>query len=106
MNQNKKSYILRIRSDTAYPAYRSLVGVIEILGYIGVVIWLLVTLVASKQGIIGALAVGVLVSVVAVVMIRFFKEASLMFADIADTLAESGFVATSRSTVGPKKDVE
>lgn len=122
MNRNKKQYVERIRSNTAYPTYRAIVRVIEILGYIGVAIAILGTLAAafgttysseltggrqdSTIPTLVVLAGGGTGAILSFFMIRFLKEAAMMLADIADSLTEGVPAANSRSSGSIEPEVE
>ncbi len=93
MNTPKAQYIQRIRSQSSYPTFRTFVGVIALLFYIIGAICILVGISAgiSQQGIgsgMFALFAGVLIGIIYIVIGKVIKEASLMLADIADSITD------------------
>jgi len=101
MKTSKQRYMDEMRSNTAYPTYRGIVGIIAILGYMfaGLIVLLGVIVLVSPPNImmwgpfgggrvsyfVGALIVAVIIFVV----VRFWKEASFILVDIADSITDS-----------------
>ena len=92
MNPEKKSHIERIRSESAYPTFRMMAElgcwifwIIGVLGFLG---FSLKSLFSGQLGMIGFIAgliwVGVFYAAGLV-----FKEASLMLADLADSITDA-----------------
>ena len=95
MTSLKKKYLDRIRSDSAYPAFRVVVNIIALLMYVLgaiMVIMPLVTLFYSQVSLPGgnaatavfAMAIGVVV----IILGKVLREASLMLADVADSITD------------------
>lgn len=117
MNENKKRYIKKIRENTAYPAYRALINLAAVLGYTFTALFILgisgagtarmfkvraelvfhnpgstvgdqLAAMLSSDGFMVILA-GIVGAIVMYLGIRFCKEASLILADIADSITET-----------------
>ncbi|MNV65488.1 hypothetical protein D3C71_1581840 [compost metagenome] len=73
-----------MRSESLYPFWRKLVGLVTILGYILAVIMLIAAFIAMSKASMTAGLVGVGVAIIVAVMTRVGKEASLMLADLSD----------------------
>jgi hypothetical protein len=102
-SMSKQQYLDSIRSHSAYPTYRGFIGVIALLGFIlaglialGALGAGLFSMKQSPAGGIGIIIGGLLYAAFIYVMARFFKEASLILADIGDSTVE----ANSRSKTG------
>jgi hypothetical protein len=100
MENTKQQYLESIRSNSAYPIYRNFIGILAMLGYLIAGIDALVALVmgfvsmrGSFFGGVGILILGGLGAVLTYFLVKFFKEAALILADIADSTIE----ANSRS---------
>lgn len=96
MNSTKQQYIETLRSDTAYPAYRGMIGIIEFLGYILAGLSALGALVSglgamrnSFFGGLGVLIVGLVSAVLIFFFVRFWKEASMILVDMGDSITEA-----------------
>jgi len=96
MNPQKQHYLTQIRSNTAYPVYRGIIGVIAILGYVlsaisalGALISGIGTMGQSFLGGVGVLVAGLVVSGLIFLLARFWKEAALILADIGDSITET-----------------
>lgn len=95
INEAKKAFLKRIRSETSYPTFRSFVGVIAVLFYIAGVLNFLGGVffgmdALQKQGPagIGAILIGLLVGVICLVVGMIIKEAAPMLADVADSVTD------------------
>lgn len=93
MTPLKKKYLDRIRSDSAYPAFRSVVNIIALLLYaIGVL--LLLAGVLAGFGVlgggtnVGALIAGIVLGLFYVILGKIIREVSLMLADVADSITD------------------
>jgi hypothetical protein len=96
MNTPKAQYIQRIRTQSTYPTFRTFVGVIALLFYIIGAICILGGIIGmfagmSQQGLgpgVIALFLGILIGLIYIVIGKLIKEASLMLADIADSITD------------------
>lgn len=96
--RTKAEYVKRIRSNSVYPTFRSLVGTIVLLFYVLGTICIIAGLAAAvtqmgKAGsniieAAGAAVIGLITGLIYIVIGKVLKEASLMLADIADTLLD------------------
>ncbi|GAB4109808.1 MAG: hypothetical protein Kow001_10270 [Acidobacteriota bacterium] len=98
MDPETQRYINKIRANTAYPVYRGIIGTITILGYILAVFFALSVLILGAisgdfWGLPGSLVLGAILFALIFLATRFWKEAALMLADIADSITN----ANSRS---------
>jgi hypothetical protein len=91
----KQAYIASIRSDSAYPTFRSFVNILAILGYLGAALTALAGLgigavVLANGELIGIAVIvgGLFYAAIAFFLTRFWKEAASMVADIADTVTD------------------
>jgi hypothetical protein len=90
MNASKQQYITTIRANTSYPTYRGIIGIITKIGYI-------ISGILALAGILYFIrfpgATVALFSIVASPLIflgaRFWKEAALILADIADSITDA-----------------
>ncbi len=105
MNGEKQQYIAYIRANSSYPTYRGIIGLIAILGYILAALVGLSSLVTGlsammyEGGFLMALFTimsGAVATALGILMVRFYKEAALILADIGDAVTDQ----TSRSA-GP-----
>ena len=93
MNPLKQKYLDRIRSDSAYPAFRSVVNIIALLLY-AVGILLLLAGVLTGFGVVGggtnvaALIGGIVLGLFYVILGKIIREVSLMLADVADSITD------------------
>jgi hypothetical protein len=95
MNSPKQQYLRRIRSQSAYPTFRSLVRIIAVLFYILGALMVLGALVAglaamAREGFAGVLVLfgGIILGLVYIVIGRVTQEAAFMLADIADSMTD------------------
>jgi len=102
MENSKQQYLESIRSNSAYPVYRNFIGILALLGYLVAGIDALVALImgfvsmrSSFFGGVGIIILGGLGAVLTYFLVKFFKEAALILADITDSTLE----ANSRSAV-------
>ena len=93
---SKQQYLQRIRNETSYPTYRSIIGIIAILGYIMAVLMGLGALGGGIAGMsqsffagLGTLVVGLVAAVIMFFLARFWKEAALILVDIGDSVADA-----------------
>ncbi len=96
MNTKKQNYLSSIRSDSAYPTFRSVIGIIAILMYVLGGIVVLFGLIGgigmmTQQFLPGVMTlfISILIGVIYVVIGKIVKEAALMLADIADSITEA-----------------
>jgi len=96
MNTHKKQYIKDLRSNSAYPTYRSIIGIIAFLGYsLAVIIALATSIVGAimmTQSVLQGLSImgiGLLNSAIIFILAKFSKEKSLIIADIGDSITEA-----------------
>ncbi len=96
MNPAKKKYLDRIRSDSAYPAFRKAVNVITLLLYtIGAmcllgaaIVWVSIMTKQLEGSHASAIVVGLLLGVFYLVLGKVFREVSLMLVDVADSITD------------------
>jgi hypothetical protein len=93
MNPQKRKYLARIRSDSAYPAFRGMVNVVTLLIYalggIAFAAAIACALGADSNSSLKPIAlVAVLVGVVCMLLGKVFREVSLMLADVADSITD------------------
>jgi hypothetical protein len=93
MTPLKKQYLDRIRSDSAYPAFRSVVNIIALLLYaVGILLLLAGVLVGFGVGgagkNFGALIAGIVLGLFYVILGKIVREVSLMLADVADSITD------------------
>jgi len=96
MDSVKQQYITGIRSNTAYPTYRGIIGLITIVGYVFVGFYGLATLIGaittmgnSFMAGLGVLIMGAIMTCLAFLFVRFFKEGALIIADIGDSVTDT-----------------
>jgi len=95
MDARKKQYVAQIRSNTAYPTYRTIVGVIAVLGYLTAVIVGIVQYFVMQKARLGSdehvkgLLFCFVVPVLIVIATAFLKEAALILADISDSITDA-----------------
>jgi len=96
MNTSKQQYIDSIRSNTAYPTYRGIIGIIAIFGYLlaglnalGSLITGFGTMGNSFLAGVGILIAGGVISGLIFLGARFWKEAALILADIGDSITDA-----------------
>ena len=92
----KQQYLASIRDDSAYPAYRGVVGAITLLFYlvaavcaVGALIGGFASMTRSFIGGLGILIVGLIFAATCFFLARFFKEASLILADMGDSIVDA-----------------
>ena len=102
MNEAKEKYLNGIRSNTAYPTYRSIIGIITVLGYCLAIITVLGTLISGfgtmRYSFIGGsltLIGGLLGAALIFFLAKFWKEASLILADIGDSVTDANSINSS-----------
>lgn len=96
MTPNKEQYLESIRTNTAYPTYRGIIGIIALLGYILAGLYGLLALVfgfiamreSFFQGLLFIIA-GFVLAALIFLGARFSKEAALILADIGDSVTEA-----------------
>jgi hypothetical protein len=98
VNAQKKQYLDRIRSDSAYPAFRGVVNIITLLFYafgalviVGAIVQAIIVLGQGK----GMGPVGIPITIFAIAFGLFYivlgkviREVSLMLADVADSITD------------------
>ena len=83
------NHLQQIRSETQYPTYRGVIGVLTVLGYIGGAIFGIGSAIQLVNGQTVVGIVGIIVSVIIIfVVIPFYKEVSLMLVDAVDSTLE------------------
>ena len=105
MNSTKQARVDAIRSNTAYPVYRGVIGIISIIMMIlaglealGALITGLSVMRVSFFGGFFALLIGLALAALSFFMARFWNEASLILADIGDAVMET---SASAAPVAP-----
>jgi hypothetical protein len=105
MSQQKQQYLQSIRANSAYPVYRGFIGTIALLGYALAGLIGLTALVGGFGLMSRSFALGLLALVAGGVMAylyyllaRFFREAALMLADLADSTVDSNSRPASLAT--------
>jgi hypothetical protein len=91
MNTPKQKYIERIRSQSAYPTFRSLIGIIAILFYVlGALAILGGQGGMANQGSSGIVVLfgGIVSGIICIVVGRVTQEPASMLADIADSITD------------------
>jgi hypothetical protein len=96
MASDKSQYLNRIRSDSNYPTYRNIIGLIAFLGYlfaalngIGVII---AGVIRMQDYFLHGLVIllgGLIVSAFIFFGARFWREAALILADIGDSVIDA-----------------
>lgn len=95
--ENKVQYLESIRSHTSYPTYRKVIGIITLLAYALAALQGLFAIIGgiatmANAGFLAGLGVllfGALGAAIAFFMAKFFKEGSLILADIGDSVVDS-----------------
>lgn len=98
MEAAKQQYLATVRTNTAYPTYRAMIGLIAALGYALAVVAALGGVIsgcaAAERAGIGGVAVtilgGLLMAAVFIVLARLWREASLVLVDMGDAILEQG----------------
>jgi hypothetical protein len=95
MNPTKQAYLQRIRSQSSYPTFRSLIGIFALLLYILGAVCILGGIIGglgamAKQGASGlvVIVVGFIAGAIYIIMGKVVREASSMLADIADSVTD------------------
>jgi len=83
------NHLEQIRSESQYPVYRGVIGVLTVLGYLGGVIMAGLGVMAMGNGATGA-GIGSLIgaAITIFVIVPFYKEVSLMLVDAVDSTLE------------------
>jgi hypothetical protein len=96
MTASKQQYLTAIRSNTAYPTYRGIIGIIAILGYILAALSALGSLISGLGAMgdsfvagLGILIGGLVTAALIFLGARFWKEAAMILADIGDSITEN-----------------
>lgn len=97
MTPQKQQYLDDIRANTAYPTYRSMIGIIAMLGYLfagmnalGSLIGGLSAMANSFWSGVGIIIAGAIVSGLVFFVARFWKEAALILVDLGDSITDAG----------------
>jgi hypothetical protein len=92
----KKQYLDSIRAHSAYPTYRGFIGVFALIGYIvagivalGAVIGGVVSMNKTPGVGLAVIVGGLIYAAILYLMARFFKEAALILADLADSTVDA-----------------
>jgi hypothetical protein len=98
MNSLKQKYLDRIRSDSAYPAFRGVVNIITLLFYVFGALLITAAIlqaivVLSKGGGMGPVGIPITIFAIAfglfgIVLGKVVREISLMLADVADSITD------------------
>ncbi len=95
MNPAKKAYLERIRSESSYPTFRSLVKVIAVIlytfGVIVLVASLIIGLMAMANSVehgAGIIFGGLILGISQIITGKVFQETSYMLTDIADSITD------------------
>ena len=102
MKADKQQYLNQIRTNTSYPTYRGIIGIIAILGYLLAALSGLAALISGigmmvGKSFIAGLAIiigGLIISALIFLGARFWKEAALIIADIGDSTIETNSKAS------------
>lgn len=96
MTSDKYQYLSRIRSNSNYPTYRNIIGLITFLGYLFSALNGIGALVAGVmrmgEHFLSGLVIlvgGLIVSAFIFFGARFWKEAALILADIGDSVIDA-----------------
>lgn len=96
MNPQKQKYLDTIRTDTAYPTYRGIIGIITLLGYLLAGLYALGSLIGGFSAMgnsffmgLGILIGGGIISALIFLGARFWREAALILADIGDSITDT-----------------
>jgi hypothetical protein len=94
-NSAKERYIARIRSESAYPTFRSIVSLFAVILYVVGTLFIigglfggLVALAQDAGRGIGLMIVGAVVGIIYIILGKVSKEAAFMLADVADSLTD------------------
>ena len=96
MKAGKQQYLNQIRTNTSYPTYRGIIGIIAILGYLlaalnGLAVLISGFMIMGDSFIagVGVIVGGLLIAGLIFLGARFWKEAALIIADIGDSTIET-----------------
>ncbi len=105
MYRQKQQYLEVIRANSAYPVYRGFIGTIAMVGYALATLVGLGALIGglglmSRSFALGllTLAGGALMAYLYYLLARFFREAALILADLADSTVDSNSRPASLAT--------
>jgi len=97
MNSQKQQYLNMVRANSAYPAYRGVIGTVALLGYLLAAAFAGAALIAgfttmSQSFMLGVVVLmgGAITAALVFLLARFYKEAALILADIGDVVTEAG----------------
>ena len=104
MKADKQQYLNQIRTNTSYPTYRGIIGIIAILGYLLAALSGLAALISGIGMMVGKSFIagfgiivgGLLIAGLIFLGARFWKEAALIIADIGDSTIETNSKASSQ----------
>ena len=101
MKADKQQYLNQIRTNTSYPTYRGIIGIIAILGYLLAALNGLAALISGFTMMgrsfiagVGIIVGGLLIAGLIFLGARFWKEAALIIADIGDSTIETNSKAS------------
>lgn len=104
MNPEKQQYLERIRSNTAYPTYHGIIGIIAMLGYalaglrgLAALITGFGTMGQSFLGGVGILIFGLIMAALIFLGAKLWKEGALILVDFGDSIAEGNSSASMRN---------
>ena len=97
MKADKQQYLNQIRTNTSYPTYRGIIGIIAILGYLLAALNGLAALISgigmmmgnSFIAGVGIIVGGLLIAGLIFLGARFWKETALILTDIGDSITET-----------------
>lgn len=96
MNSTKQQYLESIRAHSAYPVYRGVISTITLIFYLiagvcalGAAIGGLGSMSRSFIAGLGVLVIGLVFAALYFFLGRFFQEASLILADIGDSIVDT-----------------
>ena len=106
MPESKKMYIAHIRSNSAYPTFRSLIQIFGVL-FIGLGVVCIITGIVGAfmnygKNDVAAITIGISgigVGLICIVLGRLVTEVSSMIADIADSVTESNSSSTTTHSI-------
>lgn len=78
-----QTFAAQMREESLYPAWRKIVGIFSVLGYVLAGLVLIGSIFAARES-MGALFGGVVLAALIALMARVGKELSLMLADLSD----------------------
>ena len=87
-NEIKSNYLQRIRSQSSYPVFRAVVNIFAILLYVCAGLLAIGSIATFSTGFGSTGLYGLVGAVILGIAAKVFQEASLMIADITDSLVD------------------